>query len=75
VSRREGVTSTIIGATKIEQLDDDLGALSFDIPPALADRLDEVSAPPLVHPYHFFQPTMQAMITGGTRITADRHHG
>jgi aryl-alcohol dehydrogenase-like predicted oxidoreductase len=68
VVRRPGVTSTIIGATKLEQLEANLGALDFDIPEPLAARLEAVSAPPLVHPYHFFQPSMQAMLTGGTAV-------
>ncbi len=35
VAQRPGVISTIIGATKIEQLEDNLHALDFDIPPPL----------------------------------------
>lgn len=72
VARRPGVTSTIIGATKPEQLQANLGALDFDIPAPLAERLETVSAPPLVHPYHFFQPTMQGMTTGGTTVDRSR---
>jgi aryl-alcohol dehydrogenase-like predicted oxidoreductase len=74
VASRPGVTSTIIGATKLEQLEANLGALGLEIPAPLQQRLDAVSAPPLVHPYHFFQPTMQAMIRGGTSITAEPGH-
>ena len=71
VTRRPGVTSTIIGATKLEQLDTNFGALDVDIPAHLHQRLDEVSAPPLVHPYLFFAPTMQQMLTGGTTVRAE----
>ena len=63
---RPGVASTIIGATKMEQLEDNLRALDFRIPPELSDRLEEVSRPEPVFPYIFFSPGMQAMITGGT---------
>jgi aryl-alcohol dehydrogenase-like predicted oxidoreductase len=70
VARRPGVTSTIIGATKLEQLEANLASLDLEIPAPLADRLEAVSAPPLVHPYHFFQPTMRAMLTGGTSVSA-----
>jgi aryl-alcohol dehydrogenase-like predicted oxidoreductase len=68
VARRPAVSSTIIGATKIEQLDANLGALDVDLPASIRAQLDEVSAPPLVHPYHFFTPTMRSMMTGGTTV-------
>jgi aryl-alcohol dehydrogenase-like predicted oxidoreductase len=72
VTRRPGVTSTIIGATKREQLDANMGALDLEIPAPLLQRLDEVSRPPLVHPYHFFvTPQMRAMISGGTSVRAE----
>ena len=67
-TRRPGVVSTIIGASKIEQLEDNLAALSFEIPAPLAARLDEASRPEVVHPYVFFAPPMQAMIRGGVTV-------
>lgn len=70
VTTRPGVTSTIIGATRPAQLDDNLKALEFEIPAALAARLEAVSAPEVVHPYHFFQPGMRGMLTGGTTVRA-----
>jgi aryl-alcohol dehydrogenase-like predicted oxidoreductase len=71
VARRPGVTSTIVGATKPEQLADNIRALDVRIPAPLAARLDEVGRPELVHPYLFFQPAMRAMITGGTTVLAE----
>jgi aryl-alcohol dehydrogenase-like predicted oxidoreductase len=68
VATRPGVTSTIIGASKLEQLDDNLRALEAPLPPAVVERLEAVSRPELVHPYHFFQPAMQSMMTGGTTV-------
>ena len=65
VANRPGVASTIIGATKIKQLDDNMAALDFTIPPELAKRLAEVSAPEVRYPYHFFGPVLQGMIHGG----------
>ncbi len=65
---RPGVTSTIIGATKLSQLDDNLAAAALALPPALAARLDEASAPERVNPYVFFGPEIQSMITGGVAI-------
>jgi aryl-alcohol dehydrogenase-like predicted oxidoreductase len=69
VMSQPGVGSTIIGATKLTQLEDNLGALDFTIPTELRGKLDAVSAPELVYPYHFFQPTMRGMINGGTMVS------
>jgi aryl-alcohol dehydrogenase-like predicted oxidoreductase len=71
VARRPGVVSTLIGATRPEQLEANLRALDLELPPALAARLEEVSRPEVVHPYLFFQPAMRGMLTGGTRVTAE----
>jgi len=71
VATRPGVTSTIIGATKMAQLEDNLAALDFEIPAALVARLDEVSRPELVHPYMFFEGNIRRMITGGTDVRTE----
>jgi aryl-alcohol dehydrogenase-like predicted oxidoreductase len=68
VATQPGVTSTILGATKVAQLDDNLASLDFTIPSDLRARLDEVSALPSQHPYNFYQPALQARITGGAAI-------
>ena len=68
VATQPGVTSTIIGATKLAQLEDNLAALGFTIPAELRHRLDEVSALPSAHPYLFFGGVLQAMINGNTSI-------
>lgn len=70
-TKRPGVTSTIIGATKPAQLEDNLGALAFDIPEELSRRLEEVSRPPLQFPYGFFSEHIQPMIHGGTSVSAE----
>jgi aryl-alcohol dehydrogenase-like predicted oxidoreductase len=70
VATQPGVTSTIIGATKLTQLEDNLRALEFQIPVQLRQRLDEVSALDPAHPYIFFDPVMQGMISGGTAVRA-----
>ncbi|MFO7567076.1 MAG: aldo/keto reductase [Enhygromyxa sp.] len=54
VSNRPGVVSTVIGARTEAQLQDNLGALDFEIPKELGDRLEEVSKPPEQYPYSFF---------------------
>ncbi len=72
ITSRPAVTSTIIGATKIEQLEENLGSLSFTIPIELAARLDEAGRPELVHPYIFFAPELRARINGGTTVVRHR---
>ena len=64
-----GITSTIIGATKVAQLDDNIASLDFVIPPELRKRLDEASALEPLHPYIFYGEVLHSMITGGTSIT------
>lgn len=68
VATQPGVTSTIIGATKLSQLDDNLASLAFSIPPDVRARLDEATTIEPVHPYGFFRPAMQAMLNGGVQI-------
>ena len=68
VVNRPAVASVIIGATKLHQLQDNLGALEFDIPNELLLRLDTVSRPEIRFPYTFFEPSLQGMITGGATI-------
>jgi aryl-alcohol dehydrogenase-like predicted oxidoreductase len=70
VATQPGVTSTIIGASKLAQLKDNLSSIEFTIPAELRQRLDEVSAPSSIHPYVFFESFIQGMISGGTAIDA-----
>jgi aryl-alcohol dehydrogenase-like predicted oxidoreductase len=50
---KPGVTSPIIGATKLEQLEDNLGASGWALDETQMERLDKVSALPETYPYHF----------------------
>ena len=68
VVNRPSVASVIVGATKIDQLQDNLGALEFEIPAELQQRLDRVSRPETRFPYTFFEPTLQGMINGGATV-------
>ena len=63
-TKRPGVVSTIIGATKLSQLESNLAALEFDIPEDLSARLDAASAPDRPFPYVFFQSAMRMMVDG-----------
>jgi aryl-alcohol dehydrogenase-like predicted oxidoreductase len=68
LASRPAVTSIIIGATSRAQLDDNLASTALTLPAAALERLDAVSRPETVHPYHFFEPTMRSMLTGGTSV-------
>lgn len=71
VITRPGVTSTIIGATKLSQLNDNFAALEFELPEDALRKLDEVSRlDQTVHPYLFFTEGMQSMVTGGVKVRA-----
>ena len=73
-----GITSTIIGATKVAHLDDNLSCLDFSIPSELRSKLDQASALESIHPYMFFGGTLQGMINGGTSVrswTPAQAHG
>lgn len=70
ISRRPGVVSTLISVTSLAQLEDNLGALDFDLPQELADRLEEGSRPELTYPYYFSGATMGGVTNAGVTITA-----
>jgi aryl-alcohol dehydrogenase-like predicted oxidoreductase len=70
VATQPGVTSTIIGASKLAQLHDNLSSIEFTIPAELRQRLNQASALPSIHPYMFFESFIQGMVSGGTSIDA-----
>ena len=68
VANRPGVASVLVGATKLHQLQDNLGALDFELPAELRERLDAVSAPAKHFPYSFFGAELQGMLNGGATV-------
>lgn len=68
VTRRPGVASTILGATRVEQLEENLQALAFEIPAPLREKLDAASALPVIYPYSFFTGDIHASINAGVEI-------
>ena len=56
--------------TSLAQLDDNLGALDFDLPAELADRLEQASRPEVTSPYYFSGPALGGMVNAGTAIAA-----
>lgn len=67
VTKRPGVVSTIIGATKMRQLEDNIAALEFDIPEKLSAELDELSRPAMCYPYFFHTGDIQEAIHNQTK--------
>lgn len=70
VATQPGITSTILGASKLNQLEDNLKAIEFTIPAELRQRLNDVGAPLSIHPYEFFEPFIQTMINGSSPVEA-----
>jgi aryl-alcohol dehydrogenase-like predicted oxidoreductase len=67
-ANRPGIASLIIGATKLDQLQDNLQALEFTLPPELRAELDAISQPQRQYPYFFFENELQRMIHGGAPV-------
>lgn len=55
VQQRPGVSSTIIGARTLEQLEDNLGSLTVTLSPPQIERLNAVSQPKLNFPHEFLR--------------------
>jgi aryl-alcohol dehydrogenase-like predicted oxidoreductase len=70
VATQPGVTATIVGASNVSQLQDNLSAIEFTIPAELRTRLDEASAIEVLHPYTFFGPAIQNRIMGENPVRA-----
>jgi aryl-alcohol dehydrogenase-like predicted oxidoreductase len=67
VQSRPGVTSTIIGARTMEQLEDNLGALDVKLTPEHIATLDKASTPSLPFPADMLS-AVPAFAYGGTTI-------
>jgi len=68
ITKRPGVSSTIVGATKLAQLEDNLQALEFDIPADWGAKLDAASRPGLQFPQTFFEGPIRAMVNGARPV-------
>jgi aryl-alcohol dehydrogenase-like predicted oxidoreductase len=67
VVSRQGVTSTIIGARTMQQLDDNLGAAAVTLTPQQIAKLDALSTPQLPFPANMLGMS-SVFINGGTTI-------
>ncbi len=75
VATQPGIAAAIIGASKITQLDDNLSALDFTIPPELRALLDNASAVQPAYPYSLFSPEYQAGILNTGVSVGDKPTG
>ncbi|MEM7682385.1 MAG: aldo/keto reductase [Planctomycetota bacterium] len=68
--RKPWVTSVILGARTVKQLDDNLGCLSFTLSDAHFERLEDASRITLGFPGDFIHntPRVGVFATGGTRV-------
>jgi aryl-alcohol dehydrogenase-like predicted oxidoreductase len=68
VATQPGITSTIIGARTLAQLQANLRSLDFEIPAELRKKLDDISRLEQAHPYMFFEEVLQDRVRGGTKV-------
>jgi aryl-alcohol dehydrogenase-like predicted oxidoreductase len=66
VQRRPGVSSTIIGARTLEQLDDNLKGLDLDVSDEDMEQLTKASEPALEFPHGFIKRSGPFMASGTT---------
>ena len=67
-SAQPGITSLILGASKLEQLHDNLASLQVRLTPGQLQALDEASAPAPTFPYPIFTPAVNRGIFGGHSV-------
>ena len=63
------MTSVLLGASKLEQLENNLGSLNTHLSPDQIKRLDDISRIAMGFPHeHFANPMIQRMISGGVEV-------
>lgn len=65
---RPGITSAIIGASKLDQVEDNLASLEIHFSSAQMDALNAGSVLDPSHPDGFFSPGLKQMIFGGNSV-------
>lgn len=63
-ANRPGISAVILGATRVEQLDQTLSALDLVLPPELEHQLDQAGRLPPVFPYAFIDAMLPRMHGG-----------
>ena len=67
-SGQPGISSVLLGASKVEQLRDNLAALEIQFTPEQLQQLDAASALEVVHPYNISSPAINRSIFGGHTV-------
>lgn len=67
-SAQPGITSLILGASKVEQLHDNIASLEINLNPEQSKVLEEGSALDPVYPYPIFSPKVNQGIFGGETV-------
>jgi aryl-alcohol dehydrogenase-like predicted oxidoreductase len=65
---RAGVASTLIGASRPQQVADNIASLGLVLSAEQRSRLDEASEPPPVAPFSLFSPFIRQMVFGGQKV-------
>ncbi|WP_375402529.1 aldo/keto reductase [uncultured Sphingomonas sp.] len=68
VAGRPGVDSTLIGASRPDQVAGNIAALDVALSPDQRDRLDTASAPPMIAPFSLASPFIRKLVFGGTDV-------
>ena len=62
------ITSLILGASKLEQLQQNLASVAITLPPEQMDELDKASALDPASPYSIFSDQINRSIFGGVTV-------
>jgi aryl-alcohol dehydrogenase-like predicted oxidoreductase len=66
VAGRPGVSSVLIGASRPEQVRENVASLEIDLRPEQIARLDAAGAPPSLNPYFIFDLPLERIFGGGS---------
>lgn len=69
---RFGISSPILGASRLDQLQDNIASLDIALSPAQMDRLTAASAPAAAYPSRIFSPDVNRMVFGGAAVSGWR---
>lgn len=71
VSDRPGVSSVLIGASRVEQLHQNITSLDIGLDESQLEKLDQATALPILNPYFIFQMPIERLF-GGQKVDAWR---
>lgn len=71
---RPGVTSLVLGARNIAQLQNNIGCVDVRLTQEELDRLNEVSRPPLLYPYWHQSRFIRGRMSDADRVLLDSFH-